>query len=387
VVSALGIAATAYSLSRFSPEISWTYAATWLVALLAARHPMRLLRDNNGIHASAATAVLFFCLFRFGTWSTVPLAAVTMLVVTASVAASDRLWAVRAVFNVSTSVLGILSASAARQVLHLWLGDDALAAGIVGAVLAYVMVNSLLVAGVMVLLKGVPLRYVKDTCLLTAPSQFVGEIACAFFAVTVDEPRDLVACAILFIPVYLTHRNLSDHVTRLRRHISDLETARRDAGTDALTGLPNRRSLMERIGEEIVRTDRERAELSLLMIDLDGFKQLNDRFGHAVGDRALTVAAACMRESVRLYDGVFRLAGDEFVVLLPGCDAGVAESKRIELQERLSAVCIDTPEGTRCLGGSVGAAVFPADGRTADELLDRADERMYADKQRRKHAA
>jgi diguanylate cyclase (GGDEF)-like protein len=136
---------------------------------------------------------------------------------------------------------------------------------------------------------------------------------------------------------------------------------------------------------ELARAERLKAEVSLLVMDLDDFKQINDNHGHHVGDRALRELAAVLRAAIRPYDICVRYAGDEFIVVLSGCGAEEAENKQNELQKAVDEIVFEVRPGRRQpLGISVGAAVFPHDGDTYESLLATADSRMYRDKTTRK---
>jgi diguanylate cyclase (GGDEF)-like protein len=163
------------------------------------------------------------------------------------------------------------------------------------------------------------------------------------------------------------------------------EQTQEDSLTDPLTGLPNSRSMFTQISRELARADRLQARVSVLLMDLDNFKEINDTFGHGVGDRALRDAAAVLRSSIRPYDSCGRYAGDEFFVVLPGCDRVEAEVKRRELQDALDALAVDAREGPPLrLAVSAGAATYPDDGATDEALIAAADRRMYRDKAERK---
>jgi diguanylate cyclase (GGDEF)-like protein len=128
-------------------------------------------------------------------------------------------------------------------------------------------------------------------------------------------------------------------------------------------------------------------EVALLVMDLDNFKSINDSHGHHVGDRALCEVARVLRTAIRPYDICVRYAGDEFIVVLSGCNSDEAESKRTELQQSIDEVYFEARPGKRLeLGISVGAAVFPQDGESYEALLATADSRMYQDKSLRKRA-
>src|SRR5436190_1263316 len=158
------------------------------------------------------------------------------------------------------------------------------------------------------------------------------------------------------------------------------------ATTDALTSLPNARSLFLHLDAELARARRNKEAIAVLMCDLDGFKQVNDRFGHLEGNRVLKLVSAGLRECCREYDYVARMGGDEFVLVLPGLKSGdlLDKSKALErvVVEAGFAVC-----GERLLNISVGAAFCPEHGTDAEGLLAEADRRMYLVKQTHKGAA
>ncbi len=163
------------------------------------------------------------------------------------------------------------------------------------------------------------------------------------------------------------------------------DALRRFALTDALTGIANRRSLLARVEYEIARHTRTRRTFALLMLDLDGFKVLNDRFGHAAGDDLLRDVAAAMRSAIRSQDTVARLGGDEFCVLAPETDlAGTGP-----LSARIAGAVSDVTAGIETLRASYGVALFPDDGASPASLLHAADQRLLDAKreQRRGHAA
>ena len=155
------------------------------------------------------------------------------------------------------------------------------------------------------------------------------------------------------------------------------EDARKLADRDPLTGFYNHRFLHERLGEEVVRAQRARRPLSVLMLDLDDFKLVNDTFGHLFGDRVLTFTAELIRSTLRISDVGARYGGDEFAVILPETDA---DDARI-IAERILEAFRDHPfvgeqRGPVPLAGSIGVATFPADGRTATDLIAAADDAL-----------
>jgi diguanylate cyclase (GGDEF)-like protein len=153
---------------------------------------------------------------------------------------------------------------------------------------------------------------------------------------------------------------------------AEREAMRLSALTDGLTGVANRRSLLMRMEYEIARHRRARRPFGVLMLDHDGFKALNDRFGHAAGDDLLKDVAGAIRQAVRDQDTVARMGGDEFCVLAPETDLGGAAALAARVMESVAGVTA----GLDRVGASVGASAYPVDGRTAGELLDAADQRL-----------
>ena len=156
------------------------------------------------------------------------------------------------------------------------------------------------------------------------------------------------------------------------------EDAKRRADRDPLTGFFNHRYLHERMGEEVVRSQRGKRPLSVIMLDLDDFKLVNDTFGHLFGDRVLTWAAELIKATLRASDVPARYGGDEFALILPDTDAADAA----HAAERILEAFRDRPftgeqRGPVPIAASIGVATFPADGRTATELIACADRRLY----------
>ncbi|MCU1383871.1 MAG: rpfG 1 [Acidobacteria bacterium] len=188
------------------------------------------------------------------------------------------------------------------------------------------------------------------------------------------------------------HRRLLDRISEQAAAVIYnsivFEQTQEDSLTDPLTGLPNTRFMFMHLTRELARADRLKSEVSLLVMDLDNFKDINDTFGHHVGDRALRDVAAVLRTGIRPYDICVRYAGDEFIVVLSGCGGEEAERKRVELQRAVDAMEFEARPGKMLpLAISIGAAVFPHDGDSYETLLANADSRMYRDKTRRKREA
>ena len=188
------------------------------------------------------------------------------------------------------------------------------------------------------------------------------------------------------------HRRLLDRISEQAAAVIYnsivFEQTQEDSLTDPLTGLPNTRFMFMHLTRELARADRLKSEVSLLVMDLDNFKDINDTFGHHVGDRALRDIAAVLRAGIRPYDICVRYAGDEFIVVLSGCGGEEAERKRVELQRAVDGLEFEARPGKMLpLAISIGASVFPHDGDSYETLLANADSRMYRDKTRRKREA
>ncbi len=281
--------------------------------------------------------------------------------------------------HIYTTATVVLAAVAAHGVVEraggLPSGPDDVAgvAGIAAAVLLYVVVNTLLVAGVIALTSEWPgVRELVgrwDDNALEVATLCMGGLA----AVTIGSTPWLVA--LVLPPILVLHRAV------LVRHLEEV------ASTDAKTGLLNSAGWQA----EAARTlRRSRAGVAVLILDLDHFKLVNDAHGHLAGDDVLAAVAAELRSGVRDQDLVGRFGGEEFVVLLPDLPSGplgraemraVAERLRRLVAELEVPVC--TPDGNLTITGlsvSVGGASLPVDGSTLEQVLKVADASLYAAK-------
>ena len=159
------------------------------------------------------------------------------------------------------------------------------------------------------------------------------------------------------------------------------EQAQSTASTDYLTGLPNARSICLHLENELSRIRRSKRPLAVLLCDLNGFKKVNDRFGHLTGNKLLQEVATKFRSSCREYDQVGRLGGDEFVFVLPE----MTKDLLVEIEKRLTRAVREascTVCGEPIVSVSVGSALYPADGLSVEELLSEADRSMYEIKEK-----
>jgi diguanylate cyclase (GGDEF)-like protein len=158
------------------------------------------------------------------------------------------------------------------------------------------------------------------------------------------------------------------------------ERARDTASTDFLTDLPNARSICDVLEKEIARARRSKLPLAVFLCDLNGFKSVNDNYGHLVGNKLLQEIARRLKSSCREYDQVGRLGGDEFVFVL----AELTKDWVDELKPRVERAVEDAGQaicGAKVVTVSIGCAFYPEDGDTAEELLSEADRRMYESKE------
>src|SRR5579884_653506 len=164
------------------------------------------------------------------------------------------------------------------------------------------------------------------------------------------------------------------------------QQAESSAATDYMTGLPNARSLFFHLDAEISRCRRQNTPVAVLVCDMNGFKQINDRFGHLTGNRLLRGVATSLKDCCREYDYVARMGGDEFVLVFPGLKM---ETLQQTIQRLSQATCEAGKEITNheIVSLSIGHAMYPEDGTDAEQLLSEADKRMYAAKQEHKQQA
>lgn len=156
------------------------------------------------------------------------------------------------------------------------------------------------------------------------------------------------------------------------------EQAAEESLTDALTGLPNRRYFDRRLTEECERSKRYRHSFALLMIDLDGFKAINDAFGHAIGDSVIQQVSTALTRVIRSSDMVARFGGDEFAVIVPeaGQEAAIRLAEKIKMT--LAATKLHLPNNTqKYVSACMGIAIYPVECDTAQSLFELADQRMF----------
>jgi diguanylate cyclase (GGDEF)-like protein len=159
------------------------------------------------------------------------------------------------------------------------------------------------------------------------------------------------------------------------------EETQRQAKRDSLTGLYNRRHFEEQVREEIERSQRYHRPFSIVLLDLNDLKQINDRYGHLAGDRVLTVLSEVLMQNIRANDVVARYGGDEFVMLLPETQKAGAQLMTQRIREQLSGRVIILKNGPSLhLSASMGVATYPIDGLETESLIRVADQVLYDEK-------
>jgi diguanylate cyclase (GGDEF)-like protein len=186
-------------------------------------------------------------------------------------------------------------------------------------------------------------------------------------------------------------RTLTEINSGLNRELIELarrETQVRDfAYHDELTGLPNRRLLLDRLKQAMAQAARQHKQVVLLLLDLDGFKSVNDRLGHRGGDKLLQAVASRLTDTIRGADTACRYGGDEFLIMLPEVDnPDMGAAVWLKLKLALSEPYMIDGYEVR-LTASMGGVVYPTDGQTDEELIQRADNALYRAKARSGNAS
>ena len=191
--------------------------------------------------------------------------------------------------------------------------------------------------------------------------------------------------------LFSEHRRAEDE---LRRAKESLEAVNRElhfvveheqnmARTDGLTGINNRRNLFELAEHEFEVAKRYQQPLSIIMFDIDYFKQINDTYGHAVGDKMLERVARVTHAQLRDVDIIGRYGGDEFVIVLPVTNAQKSYLLAQRILENVASICLNTDHGSAAVTLSIGIAeiIHTPQDESVDNLIRRADQAMYAAKQ------
>jgi diguanylate cyclase (GGDEF)-like protein len=214
-------------------------------------------------------------------------------------------------------------------------------------------------------------------CILTVPFSLASLASPIPYVFLIGIQLPLYVCGVTFVMI-------ENYKVLLNLYVSEHEN-RRLAQCDPLTGLPNRMMNQKRFDEFLapLSDDRQR-DVTAFCLDLDGFKDVNDQFGHAAGDAVLVALADRLRDSVRSIDFVSRIGGDEFVILLPALSPAEATDIASRIIDRVGEPFNIGLPAPVYVGISIGCARAPADGETTDSLLRSADRAMYEAKRRGK---
>lgn len=184
-------------------------------------------------------------------------------------------------------------------------------------------------------------------------------------------------------------RSLEEEVRRIRRtlEIKEIELkavlaqSHEISNTDVLTFLPNRRKIIVDLQEEVIRAARYNTPLSISMVDIDHFKQVNDTYGHAAGDEALRTIAARLREQIRHPDTIGRYGGEEFLIVLPNSELNAAQEQASRLCNHIRNLQVEAAKQKLIsMTVSIGVAQFKNGQEDWEQFLHRADTAMYAAK-------
>ena len=199
-------------------------------------------------------------------------------------------------------------------------------------------------------------------------------------AISSTSPRELFALQISMVAMALAGLFVSAALAERRHSEMRLDML---ANHDPLTGLPNRSYFQDFLGHALARAERDKSQVSLLFIDLDRFKHINDSQGHEIGDQVLCVVGSRLDEQLRADDFVARLGGDEFAIVLTHPPASRAASRVVRKLLKALAEPFKLEHRRYAIGASIGISVYPDDGLDANTLLRQADLAMYQAKQRR----
>lgn len=165
--------------------------------------------------------------------------------------------------------------------------------------------------------------------------------------------------------------------------IAARESMRHGATHDSLTGILNRGAIIEFLDRELQRAKRERKTVGVVLVDIDHFKQVNDSFGHLYGDNVLREIATRIRSRMRVYDGIGRYGGEEFLLVLPGCDSVTTITRADQVRERIAAKSVVSLGNERIITLSMGLAISdPLKDCEPQHLLAQADAGLYEAKRK-----
>jgi len=390
VVMAAGAAACVVSARAGAFERPWILLVLALASIAAHTLKVDLPLSTSASTISTGYAVGFASLLLFGLGPTVLMMVPGAWAQCTLNTRQKNPW-YRTAFSISTLTLSMFAAGAtlaATGGTSLTAPADVVVPAIVASALVYFVVNSTLMAiAIGLSSKRSPLEIWDREFIWSAPNYFLGALV-ATVGVQGLHRFGLKAIVLLAAPLFLAYRlyhayvERMDEIARTNRELRvKMLRAQAESMTDPLTDLPNRRVLADHVTQEIARAERQGQPFALIVIDLDGFKAINDTFGHSRGDAALELVAATLRGVLRPYDICCRYAGDEFALVLSNCPADQAPARAQAIVTTIGELSFEGAPGNRLqLRASAGAAAYPDDGVTYHELFEVADARMYTEK-------
>ncbi|MGZ5734005.1 MAG: bifunctional diguanylate cyclase/phosphohydrolase [Caldimonas sp.] len=349
----------AHSATEIVGVVSFLVASTF-----AERYPVPVEgADANGVSLGFVFAVAALVLFGWAPATFIYASAPTL------VAVIERRSPIRAIFN--CGVFGIGGGLAGIALPHV-AGSGATGAGVeVAATAAILYVSNMLLVTAAIALSGSPLGYpklIRSNVRWTAiPFTLMASTGLMLVVLWQRTPWLFAALAGPLVAISLYQRTTHKALSAMRLAL-----------TDPLTGLGNHRHFQERLQRELAKAEAEVGIVSLCLLDVDSFKQINDRHGHQAGDRILSQVSARLRQGGE----AFRLGGDEFAVLLPSLDAAAATEVARAIVERIGEADVRPVEG---ISVSAGVASFPQHSRERDSLIRLADRALYRAKEQGKN--
>jgi len=223
-------------------------------------------------------------------------------------------------------------------------------------------------------------RFLAAAC-LAAVALWTARVVMLVFKIGATNDRDRADLVIALFAIAQMIIGVGSTLALLWIEVRQMEAElERIAYSDALTGLPNRRSTLARFHEELTRADRRNEKFALMVIDIDRFKNFNDTYGHQWGDTVLKHVARTLAAAKRNEDVMGRIGGEEFLIVLTGLDEHVAEDAANRLREKLASLPIVAAGTGVTVTISAGLSIFPIDGRDWESLFSVADARLYAAK-------